>query len=143
MQIVHVKVISSSCLRVDPATSYFSVTLPLSSYSFTGMRRVSWSIWLITQMLLPDNRRLSRAFKAASGISLSSVPKPPSKNNDSSLEHPLLSSDSARASDRLTRNDLPPIKGLDRALFACVLQVYYHHVLQVNSPQCIFGGLRS
>ncbi|HIH87221.1 MAG TPA: hypothetical protein HA304_04895 [Methanosarcinales archaeon] len=41
---------------------------------------------------------------------------------------------SARASDRLTRNDSPPDKGIDRALFACVLQVYYHHVLQVNSP---------
>jgi hypothetical protein len=69
------------------------------------------------------------------------VPKPSSKNNDSSLDRPLLSSDSARASDRLTRNDSPPDKGLDRALFACVPQVYYHHVLQVNSPSCISGSL--
>ncbi|MCD4768191.1 MAG: hypothetical protein K8R34_17030 [Methanosarcinales archaeon] len=62
------------------------------------------------------------------------MPKPPSNNNDSSLKRPLLNSDSARASDRLTRNDPPPDKGLDRALFACVPQVYYNHILQVNSP---------
>jgi hypothetical protein len=42
---------------------------------------------------------------------------------------------SARASDRLTRNDSPPDKGLDRALFACVPQVYYHHILQVNKSK--------
>jgi hypothetical protein len=64
-------------------------------------------------MVLPDNRRLSSAFKAASRVSLSIVPKPSSKNRDSSLERPLLSSDNARASDRLTRNDSPPDKGLD------------------------------
>ncbi|MCD4799256.1 MAG: hypothetical protein K8R19_09645, partial [Methanosarcinales archaeon] len=62
-------------------------------------------------------------------------PRP--KNRDYSLKRPLLNSDSARASDRLTRNDPPPDKGLDRALFACVPQVYYYHILQVNSPQCI------
>jgi hypothetical protein len=99
------------------------------------MRRVSCSIWLITPMVLPDNRRLSSAFKAASRVSLSSVPKLSSKNRDSSLERPLLSSDNASASDRLTRKDSPLDKGLDRTLFACVPQVYYHHVLQVNSPK--------
>ncbi|MBC2700380.1 MAG: hypothetical protein HF976_03045 [ANME-2 cluster archaeon] len=62
------------------------------------------------------------------------MPKPSFKNSDSSLERPLLSSDSARASDRLTRNDSPPDKDLDRALFACVPQVYYYRILQVNSP---------
>ncbi len=59
-------------------------------------------------MVLPDNRRLSSALRAASRVSLSSVPNPSSRNNDSSLERPLLSSDSAKASDRLTRNDSPP-----------------------------------
>jgi hypothetical protein len=47
-------------------------------------------------MVLPDNRRLSSVFKAASGVSLSSVPKLYSKNRNISLEHPLLRSDSAR-----------------------------------------------
>jgi len=59
----------------------------------TGMRRVSWPIWLITPMFLPDNRRLSSAFRAASRVSLSIVPKPSSKNNDSSLERQLLRSE--------------------------------------------------
>ncbi|MBC2699753.1 MAG: hypothetical protein HF974_15765 [ANME-2 cluster archaeon] len=44
-------------------------------------------------MVLLDNRRLSSAFKAASRVSLSSVPKPSFKNSDSSLERPLLRSD--------------------------------------------------
>jgi len=117
-----------------PFTCMVDVSTPvLFIYILSGMRWVSWSIWLITPMVLPDNRRLSSAFKAASKVSLSSVPKPLSKNDDSSLDRPLLSSDSARASDRLTRNDSPPDKGLDRALFACVPQVYYYYILQVNS----------
>jgi hypothetical protein len=46
-----------------------------------------------TPMVLPDNRRLSSAFRAASRVSLSSVPKPSSKNRDSSLERQLLNSE--------------------------------------------------
>jgi len=101
----------------------------------TGMRRVSWSIWLITPMVLPDNRRLSSAFKAASRVSLSSVPKPSSKNNDSSLERPLLRSEKCQCQPQADQERLAAGQGFDRALFACVPQVYYHHVLQVKSPK--------
>ena len=104
-----------------PFTCIVEVPTPVLFTSIiTGLRRVSWSIWLITPMVLPDNRRFSSAFKVASRVSLSSVPKPSSKNNDSSLERLLLSSESARASDRLTRNDSPPDKGLDRAYLKIV-----------------------
>jgi len=87
---------------VDVPTPVLFTSIP------TGMRRLIWSIWLITPMVLPDNRRLSSAFRAASGVLLSSVPKLSSKNRNTSLERPLLRSDSARASDRLTSNDSPP-----------------------------------
>jgi len=58
-------------------------------------------------MVLPDNRRLSSAFKVASMVSMSSVPKPSSGNNDSSLERPLLRSEKCQgqrqADQRRTR----------------------------------------
>ena len=77
-----------------PFTCIVDVPIPVLFTSIlTGMRRVSRSICLITPMVLPDNRRLSSALNASSRFSLSSVPKPSSKNNDSSLERPLLRSE--------------------------------------------------
>jgi len=53
-----------------PFTCIVDVPTPVLFTSIlTGMRQVSWSIWLITPMVLPDNRRLSSAFKAESRVS--------------------------------------------------------------------------
>ena len=77
-----------------PVTCIVDVPSPVRFTSIlTGMRRVSCSIWLITQMVLSDNHKLSSAFEAASRVSLSSVAKLSPKNNDSSLDRPLLSSE--------------------------------------------------
>jgi hypothetical protein len=57
-----------------PFTCIVELPTPVPFTSIlTGMRRVSCSIWLITPMVLPDNRRLSNALRAASRVSLSSV----------------------------------------------------------------------
>lgn len=76
---------------------------------------------------------ISSAFKAASSVSLSSVSKPSSRNNDSSLDRPLLISESAMAIDRLNRKDSPPDRVSTGRCSPAFHRSNYYHILQVNS----------